>query len=236
MIFFSSATLVGTPQKGQKCIFEYNASGYKGFGTQTSNTGSLTITRLYTITYNGNGHTGGTVPEAVDKKHGTNITLSSSTPTRTGYTFVGWNTKADGTGTTYAAGATYSTNADVTLYAQWEIREDKIVLWADNGSFGTNASGGKIKEYVLYIQYGTNTFYTKDDQGNKTYVTAPTLKDKRYLKEDEGGCVEVHKKSNTTYEYVVKLDGNCKSTDDTADQCEINGTKPVFDEFCKTSK
>ena len=67
--------------------------------------------------------------------------------------------------------------------------------------------------------------------GNQTYVTAPTLKDKRYLKEDEGGCVEVHKKSNTTYEYVVKLDGNCKSTDDTADQCEINGTKPVFDEL-----
>lgn len=39
-----------------------------------------------------------------------------TTTTVTGQVFSGWNTKADGTGTTYAAGATYTGNADLTLY------------------------------------------------------------------------------------------------------------------------
>ena len=162
---YVTATTTGTLSTGKKCIFVFNSANK-----------TIAITRLYTITYNGNGHTGGTVPAAIDKKHGTSITLSSSTPTRTGYTFAGWNTKQDGTGTTYAKGATYSTNADVTLYAQWEIREDKISLWTDSyGGFEFDANGKLImgKTYELYIQYGTNTFYTKDTQGNKTYVTVP---------------------------------------------------------------
>ena len=46
-------------------------------------------------------------------------TVTLPTPTRTGYTFAGWNTKADGTGTNYAAGASYKPTANVTLYAKW---------------------------------------------------------------------------------------------------------------------
>ena len=45
------------------------------------------------------------------------VTLTS--PTRTKYTFMGWNTKADGTGTTYAAGSTIRLTSNLTLYAQW---------------------------------------------------------------------------------------------------------------------
>ena len=41
-----------------------------------------------------------------------------------GYTFTGWNTKADGSGTAYAAGATYKKDAKVTLYAQWKKNAD----------------------------------------------------------------------------------------------------------------
>ena len=139
MKYITNATLVGSPSKGNKCLFTYNSAGYKGYGTETQNTGSATITRLYTITYNGNGHTGGTVPAAIDKKHETNITLSSSTPTRTGYTFAGWNTKADGSGTDYAKGATYSANADVTLYAKWTAHTYTVKFNA-NGGTGTMAN------------------------------------------------------------------------------------------------
>jgi uncharacterized repeat protein (TIGR02543 family) len=48
-------------------------------------------------------------------------TIAVNTFTRVGYTFVGWNTAADGTGTSYANGAIYTMRdaADVTLYAQW---------------------------------------------------------------------------------------------------------------------
>jgi len=48
--------------------------------------------------------------------------LTLNTFTRTGYTFSGWNTAANGTGTAYADGATYSFNADITLYAQWTVQ------------------------------------------------------------------------------------------------------------------
>lgn len=43
------------------------------------------------------------------------------TATKSGRTFTGWNTKSDGTGTSYEAGAEFTTSKDVTLYAQWEI-------------------------------------------------------------------------------------------------------------------
>ena len=40
---------------------------------------------------------------------------------RDGYVFAGWNTAADGSGTAYAAGATFTFAADTTLYAQWTV-------------------------------------------------------------------------------------------------------------------
>lgn len=76
----------------------------------------------YTITYNGNGKTGGTVPAAASAVYTTNITLSSNALTRTGYTFGGWNTKADGTGTNYKAGQSVkgiTKTGVITLYAKW---------------------------------------------------------------------------------------------------------------------
>ena len=47
--------------------------------------------------------------------------LRSNGFTRPGHTFTGWNTRLDGQGTPYAAGASYSFASDLTLYAQWEV-------------------------------------------------------------------------------------------------------------------
>lgn len=72
----------------------------------------------YTITYNANGGSG--APSNQTKKHGENITLSSVKPTKSGYTFNGWNTSSNGSGTSYSSGGIYSNNSNVTLYAQWQ--------------------------------------------------------------------------------------------------------------------
>lgn len=48
------------------------------------------------------------------------VTVSTKTPTRSGYTFTGWNTNANGTGTAYSGGQTFKITKDTTLYAQWE--------------------------------------------------------------------------------------------------------------------
>jgi uncharacterized repeat protein (TIGR02543 family) len=73
----------------------------------------------YTVTYNTNGGTG--APANQTKTYGKNLTLSSTKPTRTNYNFKGWGTSASATTVSYAAGATYSANAGITLYAVWEL-------------------------------------------------------------------------------------------------------------------
>ncbi|MCH3942620.1 MAG: InlB B-repeat-containing protein [Atopobiaceae bacterium] len=82
-----------------------------------------------TLTYDGNDATSGAVPaaeaqlaagETVTVLGNTGATAPQPTPlARTNYVFAGWNTSADGTGTAYAAGATFTISANTTLYAQW---------------------------------------------------------------------------------------------------------------------
>jgi uncharacterized repeat protein (TIGR02543 family) len=79
----------------------------------------------YTVEYNGNGNTSGTlpIPQYMDPyiSGTTSITLrtNSGVLAKTGFTFSGWNTAANGTGTSYAVSATYNGTASLTLYAKW---------------------------------------------------------------------------------------------------------------------
>lgn len=96
----------------------------------------------YSVTYNANGGSG--APSNQTKTYGTNLTLSSTKPTRTGYTFAGWNTNSSGTGTNYAAGATYTSNAALTLYAKWTLITYTVQYNANGGS---GAPGNQTKKY-----------------------------------------------------------------------------------------
>lgn len=90
----------------------------------------------YAVAYNDNGSTSGTKPNNQVKAHDSNLVLAANSGglVKTGYTFSGWNTSADGTGISYAAGANYNTNASVTLYAKWEL---EIVI-------GSSYQGGQV--------------------------------------------------------------------------------------------
>ena len=73
----------------------------------------------YTLSYDLNG-AAGTPPTSQTVAYNTTTIVTSSVPTRTGYGFAGWNTQADGSGTSYASGATTAAiTANVTLYAIW---------------------------------------------------------------------------------------------------------------------
>ena len=93
---------------------------------------------VYSVTYDANGSTGGTVP--VDTNTylpGASITAknNSGTLAKTGYSFVGWNTAANGSGNSIAAGAVFAAGAgDVTLYAQWAA--EYTVTYDGNGNTG----------------------------------------------------------------------------------------------------
>lgn len=111
----------------------------------------------YAVTYNGNGADGGSTSNQT-KTYNTSLTLRSNGFTRTGYTFTGWNTKANGTGTSYAAGASYTANAAVTLYAQW-VRANIPVYVNVSGTIHQVEKayanvGGEIKECTVYANVG----------------------------------------------------------------------------------
>ncbi len=95
-------------------------------GTTMVYTVTVTIgpASTYGVTYSTNHATSGTVPAAQTKIQGTSLTLAANSGSlaRIGYSFAGWNTLVHGGGTTYAEGATYATDAALTLYAKWTVQ------------------------------------------------------------------------------------------------------------------
>lgn len=113
-----------------------SASSYVS-GTKTSTATSVTVPAKtsYKVTFNANGGSG--APAAQTKWYGTNLTLSSTVPTRSGYSFQGWGTSASTTTVSYEAGATYSANAAITLYAVWKAGAYTVTFNANGGSLGS---------------------------------------------------------------------------------------------------
>ncbi|MEI7902757.1 MAG: InlB B-repeat-containing protein, partial [bacterium] len=96
--------------------------------TTTFTMGSANVTlyakwtiNSYTLTYDGNFSDGGTLPSPVTQNYSTTTEVAAGV-TKTGSMFAGWNTAADGTGTPYGVGSTFTFTADTTLYAQWAIQ------------------------------------------------------------------------------------------------------------------
>ena len=77
---------------------------------------SVTETPTYTITYDPGDGSGSMNPTSGALP----LTIDNNGYTRSGYTFTGLDTVKNGSGTAYAAGASYSTAANITLYAQWQ--------------------------------------------------------------------------------------------------------------------
>lgn len=90
----------------------------------------------YTVTYNGNGNSGGTVPDPVTFNSGSaTIVASVGSMTKPGYTFAGWNTAANGSGTGYPAGTNIVVTA--TLYAQWVAIPYNVTYNGNGNTTGT---------------------------------------------------------------------------------------------------
>ena len=91
----------------------------------------------YAVEYSKNTSDDVSVPPGQTKKYDNVLILSSQVPERIGYTFKEWNTRADGTGTSYSAGSELSVNADITLYAQWAINKFAVTFVTGEGVSGT---------------------------------------------------------------------------------------------------
>lgn len=136
------------------------------------------------------------MPANQTKWYNESLTLPSTSPTLTLYNFMGWNTKTDGTGTAYAAGATYSGNAALTLYAQWElayaypsidpatvIRCDSSGSATEDGTYGkvtftwaidTTADGGANAGKRAVISWKPTTTASWDGASSTTVTLSGT--------------------------------------------------------------
>lgn len=107
--------------------------------------GQLFLGAPVSLTYDGNGATGGNVPVDGNSPYasGSTVTVLGNTGNlvKEGYAFNGWNTKADGTGVAYAAESTITISADVTLYAQWLNHAHTWTYQADGATITATCVG-----------------------------------------------------------------------------------------------
>lgn len=117
----------------------------------------------YTIVYDGNGSISGSMTNSVceyDKSQ----TLSANGFVRNGYTFVGWNTKSDGTGSSYedessVKNLTATAGETIRLYAQWELDEITVSI---PRSLILNADGNCT--FAIYANNQTGTITVNADK------------------------------------------------------------------------
>jgi len=138
---------------------EVQVSDIVAFGTESAG---------YAVTYDANGATSGTVPtDANAYAPAATVTVLGNTGSlaKTGYTFTGWNSAADGTGTHY--GATFAMgSSSVTLYAEWKTPYE---AWLDGETatdenlkefaFGTPTTGASVNPVTPLV--GTQFTYTR---------------------------------------------------------------------------
>lgn len=115
----------------------------------------------YTVKYDGNGATGGQAPvnsQTYENGHSVTVADNTGNLVRTGFTFNGWNTKADGSGINYVANNKFTINAsNVTLYALWKVNRYTLSFESNGGSGVTpqNVSyNGKITEPTVPTKLG----------------------------------------------------------------------------------
>ncbi len=188
----------------------------------------------YTLTYDGNGHTSGTVPNAETNLALNDIvTLAENTGNlvKTGYVFSGWNTKEDGTGTNYNAGATFTITENTTLYARWK-KQYTVTLDKNGGDtdgsatvvYGsknvTNVTDPTRENYTIegfYAEAGCTTKVMNADHTLVTDVSGWTNGNGNWIKEAEtlvlytkwestivpgGGCVTFGKDISSNTTYT----------------------------------
>jgi uncharacterized repeat protein (TIGR02543 family) len=120
--------------------------------------------KIYTITFDQNGGDTAASPTSETVIDGDPFALPTTNPTRAGYTFAGWNTAANGTGTAFTAATPVT--GDITVYAQWTANSTggddddfRYTITASAGVGGSISPNGSAS-----VAYG----------GSKTYTITPT--------------------------------------------------------------
>jgi uncharacterized repeat protein (TIGR02543 family) len=148
---------------------------------------SVTTNSQYTITYNTTNSTGGTAPAAATFITGSTpylISANTGNLVRTAFSFSGWNTAADGTGTTYLATGLVSVSptANLVLYPKWTALKFTVTYYGNNNSGGTaptdsteylNGASLTVSSVGTLVRNGYNfTGWTTDSANTSSVIAA----------------------------------------------------------------
>ena len=167
--------------KGWSTSSSATSASYSAGGSFTTNANTTlyavwqkNAATTYTVSYNANGGTG--APSSQTKTHNVTLTLRTTTPTRSGYSFLGWSTISTATSPTYYAGGSYTANASATLYAVWSYNAPTVytISFNANGGSGAPSSVTKTHGVTLYLPSTEPTRTNYDFLGWSTSSTATT--------------------------------------------------------------
>ena len=134
---WSSSLDESYPYRACELFFDL-VSGYVDWSYSTRDDGNTvravfsendTPSTFVTLSFNANGGSGTMTAQTFEA--GVSQTLAANAFTRSGYTFTGWNTNADGSGTAYTDQQEITLSEDLTLYAQW--KQEQVVSGSENG-------------------------------------------------------------------------------------------------------
>jgi uncharacterized repeat protein (TIGR02543 family) len=113
----------------------------------------------YTVSYDGNGSTGGTLPSAQTKYQGVDLPLATNSGNlvKTGFAFQGWNTNSAGTGINYTEGGIYSADANQVLYAKWAAVPTYTITYDGNDNTGGSVPSPQTKTQGVDLVLAGNT-------------------------------------------------------------------------------
>ena len=230
----------GTTKKDLKVITATNKTGYSfskwsvASGTTTAAT-TITATftaNTYTVAYNGNGATGGGTANS-SHTYNSAKALTTNGFTRTGYTFAGWNTQANGSGTNYSDNQSVTNlsstqGATVTLYALWTQVSHTLTVNPNGGTYaGSTSNKTYTQKYGTTVNVAdpTRTGYTfggwalTKEENNATWIEVmyhnPTVegfgneagaKSKNTLNAYSQLGQLANMKYNNQYEFMLKAD------------------------------
>lgn len=173
--------------------------------TKTESIAKLTV--QYTVKFNGNGNTSGSMSSQTIT-YGSGTKLTANAYKRTGYTFKGWNTKADGSGTSYSNKADGSklrmSAGTVTLYAQWKKASYTITYNLNGGkNNSSNPAFYTITTATISLKNPSKTGY--DFAG--WYSDKKCTKKVTQIKKGSTGNKTFYAKW-TAHKYTIKFNGN----------------------------
>ncbi|ALU13690.1 cell surface protein [Eubacterium limosum] len=180
----------------------------------------------YTIKFDGNTADGGSTSDQ-SMTYDTAADLMLNGYTKTGYTFIGWNSQADGEGTAYTDGQnvinlTAIEGETLTLYAQWRANNYNIKFDGNTADSGSTQDQAMTYDQAadLTLNGYTKTGYTftswntQSDGGGTVYTDAQNVVN---LTAVEGETVTLYAQWRAN-SYTIRFDGNTADSGDTSDQ------------------